>query len=61
MTGFAQCRECMNIYKFPIVDDSVPPCPKCGAKHPRTDDNGFLINGLNPDDMFGIQPEKEKK
>lgn len=58
MTGFTQCKECKTIYKFPIVDDTIPPCPKCGAKHFITDDGGFLVNGLNPDEMY---PSLEKK
>ena len=58
MTAFAQCKECKNIYKFPVIDDSIPPCPKCGAKC-RTDDGGFLINGLNPDDMFSVQDRQK--
>lgn len=32
MTGFAQCKKCKTIYKFPIVDDTIPPCPNCGEK-----------------------------
>ncbi len=52
MTAFVQCKKCKIIYKFPIIDDKVPPCPKCSSKG-QTDDNGFLVNSLNPDDMFG--------
>lgn len=57
MTGIAQCSKCKVIYKFPIVDDNVPPCPTCGSKG-KTDDGGFLINGLNPDDMFAVGERK---
>lgn len=59
MTGFAQCKECKNIYKFPIVDDSIPPCPLCGSMFVSTDNGGFLINGLNPDDMFSTGKGKK--
>lgn len=53
MTGVAQCKKCKQIYKFPIVDDNISPCPSCGGES-ITDDGGFLINGLNPDDMFSV-------
>lgn len=58
MTGIAQCKKCKNIYKFPIIDDKIPLCPKCNSDG-ITDDGGFMINGLNPDDMFSLHKEKD--
>lgn len=60
MTGFAQCKKCKNIYKFPIVDNTIPPCPNCGEEG-ETDDGGFLINGLNPDDMYSINDRMKNR
>lgn len=54
MTGIAQCKKCQNIYKFPIIDDSIPPCPICKSEG-QIDDGGFLVNSLNPDDMYSIK------
>jgi RNA polymerase subunit RPABC4/transcription elongation factor Spt4 len=54
MTGIAQCKKCKTIYKFPIINDKIPLCPNCGGKG-ITDDGGFLVNGLNPDDMYSTR------
>ena len=29
MNAIAQCKQCKVIYKFTIIDDKIPPCPKC--------------------------------
>jgi RNA polymerase subunit RPABC4/transcription elongation factor Spt4 len=58
MTSFAQCKKCKTIYKFPVIDDKIPPCPNCGGKG-ITDDGGFLVNGLNPDDMYSTRKNRK--